>query len=49
VLNDVVSIVVPGDGTHSQVIAVAIQADGACWCGVTVWQGKTAMRVSVIS
>lgn len=27
----------------------AIQADGACWCGGTVWQGKTAMRVSVSS
>ena len=26
-----------------------IQTDGTCWCGGTVWQGKTAMRVSVSS
>lgn len=27
----------------------AIQQDGTCWCGGTVWQGKTAMRISVSS
>ncbi len=27
----------------------AIQADGTCWAGVTVWQGHTAMRISVSS
>ena len=27
----------------------AIQRDGTCWCGGTVWQGKTAMRISVSS
>jgi glutamate/tyrosine decarboxylase-like PLP-dependent enzyme len=27
----------------------AVQHDGTCWCGGTVWQGKTAMRVSVSS
>jgi glutamate/tyrosine decarboxylase-like PLP-dependent enzyme len=27
----------------------AIQADGTCWAGVTVWQGRTAMRISVSS
>ncbi len=26
-----------------------IQQDGTCWCGSTVWQGKTAMRISVSS
>jgi glutamate/tyrosine decarboxylase-like PLP-dependent enzyme len=26
-----------------------IQADGTCWCGSTVWQGKTAMRISIVS
>jgi threonine aldolase len=31
-----------------QVIA-AIQRDGTCWFGGTVWQGKTAMRISVSS
>jgi glutamate/tyrosine decarboxylase-like PLP-dependent enzyme len=27
----------------------AIQEDGTCWCGGTVWQGRTAMRISVSS
>ena len=27
----------------------AIQRDGTCWCGSTVWQGRTAMRISVCS
>jgi hypothetical protein len=31
-----------------QVIA-RIQAEGTCWCGSTVWQGQTAMRISVSS
>jgi aromatic-L-amino-acid decarboxylase len=26
-----------------------IQEDGTCWCGVTEWQGHTAMRISVSS
>jgi len=26
-----------------------IQEDGTCWCGSTVWQGRTAMRISVSS
>jgi glutamate/tyrosine decarboxylase-like PLP-dependent enzyme len=26
-----------------------IQKDGTCWCGSTVWQGQTAMRISVSS
>jgi hypothetical protein len=26
-----------------------IQTDGTCWCGGTVWQGQTAMRISVSS
>jgi glutamate/tyrosine decarboxylase-like PLP-dependent enzyme len=26
-----------------------IQQDGTCWCGGTVWQGQTAMRISVSS
>jgi hypothetical protein len=24
-----------------------IQQEGTCWAGPTVWQGRTAMRVSV--
>jgi glutamate/tyrosine decarboxylase-like PLP-dependent enzyme len=27
----------------------AIQDEGTCWCGGTVWQGRTAMRISVSS
>ena len=26
-----------------------VQRDGACWCGGTEWQGRTAMRISVSS
>ena len=26
-----------------------VQLDGTCWCGGTVWQGQTAMRISVSS
>ena len=36
------------DDTTRRVID-AIQRDGTCWCGATVWQGRTAMRVSVSS
>ena len=36
------------DETTSRVIA-AIQQDGTCWCGGTVWQGRAAMRISVSS
>ncbi|HEX9037830.1 MAG TPA: aminotransferase class V-fold PLP-dependent enzyme [Ktedonobacterales bacterium] len=35
-----------GDERTRRVIS-SIQEDGTCWCGVTVWQGRTAMRVSV--
>jgi glutamate/tyrosine decarboxylase-like PLP-dependent enzyme len=27
----------------------AVQAEGTCWCGPTLWQGRTAMRISVSS
>jgi glutamate/tyrosine decarboxylase-like PLP-dependent enzyme len=27
----------------------ATQAEGTCWCGPTVWQGRSAMRISVCS
>ncbi len=36
-----------GDDETTRRVIAAIQEDGTCWCGVTVWQGKTAMRVSV--
>ena len=37
-----------GDETTRRVIA-AVQKDGTCWCGGTVWQGRAAMRISVSS
>jgi glutamate/tyrosine decarboxylase-like PLP-dependent enzyme len=30
-------------------VIAQVQQDGSCWCGVTVWQGQTAMRISVCS
>jgi glutamate/tyrosine decarboxylase-like PLP-dependent enzyme len=30
-------------------VIAAIQEDGTCWCGGTLWQGNTAMRISVSS
>ncbi|HEX3123331.1 MAG TPA: pyridoxal-dependent decarboxylase [Rhodanobacteraceae bacterium] len=38
-----------GDAARTQRVIAALQADGTCWCGVTVWQGRTAMRISVSS
>ena len=28
-------------------VITAIQADGTCWAGGTIWQGKQAMRISI--
>ena len=25
----------------------AVQREGTCWCGPTMWQGRPAMRVSI--
>lgn len=36
-----------GAPERTQRIIEAIQQDGTCWCGGTVWQGRTAMRISV--
>ena len=50
ILNDVVLnqvLVSFGDDARTRKIIDAIQAEGTCWCGVTVWQGHTAMRISV--
>jgi len=38
-----------GAPERTRKVIAAIQADGTCWCGVTVWQGRTAMRISVSS
>ncbi len=38
-----------GDAARTQRVIAALQAEGTCWCGITVWQGRTAMRISVSS
>jgi hypothetical protein len=38
-----------GDAETTQRVIAALQAEGTCWCGITVWQGRTAMRISVSS
>ncbi|HMT21418.1 MAG TPA: pyridoxal-dependent decarboxylase [Promineifilum sp.] len=42
-------LVVFGDAETTTRVIAAIQADGTCWAGPTVWQGRTAMRISVSS
>jgi glutamate/tyrosine decarboxylase-like PLP-dependent enzyme len=52
VLNDVVLnqvLAFFGDAETTRRVIAAIQSDGTCWCGGTVWQGQTAMRISVSS
>ncbi|MCC6453377.1 MAG: aspartate aminotransferase family protein [Caldilineaceae bacterium] len=52
VLNEVVLnqvLVSFGDAATTERVIAAVQADGTCWCGGTVWQGQTAMRISVSS
>ena len=38
-----------GDADTTNRIIKRIQEDGTCWCGGTVWKGRTAMRISVSS
>ena len=50
ILNDVVLnqvLVSFGDDARTRRVVARLQADGTCWCGITVWQGHTAMRISV--
>ncbi len=52
VLNEVVLnqvLVAFGDAQRTRAVVDALQAEGICWCGPTVWQGRTAMRISVSS
>ena len=52
VLNDVVInqvLVSFGTAETTREVIGRVQEDGTCWCGATVWQGKTAMRISVSS
>ncbi len=50
VLNDVVLnqvLVSFGDPETTHRVIAGIQQDGTCWCGGTLWQGHSAMRISV--
>jgi glutamate/tyrosine decarboxylase-like PLP-dependent enzyme len=50
VLNDVVlNQVLVRAATDDQTLALiaAVQQDGTCWCGPTVWQNRPAMRISI--
>ncbi len=50
ILNDVVLnqvLVSFGDEEKTRRVVAAIQEEGTCWAGGTVWQGRTAMRISV--
>ena len=38
-----------GDDDTTRRVIAAVQEDGTCWCGGTVWRGRAAMRVSVSS
>jgi glutamate/tyrosine decarboxylase-like PLP-dependent enzyme len=52
VLNEVVLnqvLVSFGTAETTRRVIARVQEDGTCWCGGTVWQGKTAMRISVSS
>lgn len=50
ILNDVVLnqvLVSFGAPERTRRIVQALQEEGTCWCGGTVWQGRTAMRISI--
>jgi glutamate/tyrosine decarboxylase-like PLP-dependent enzyme len=52
ILNDVVLnlvLVAFGDAERTKRVIQKVQEDGTCWAGITVWQGRTAMRISVCS
>ena len=38
-----------GTAERTREVIRRIQEEGTCWCGITEWQGKTAMRISVSS
>ena len=52
ILNDVVInqvLVSFGSAEKTTRVIERVQQEGVCWCGGTVWQGHTAMRISVSS
>lgn len=38
-----------GDAETNRRVIEAVRRDGTCWCGGTVWKGKSAMRISASS
>jgi len=38
-----------GDSETTERVIKSIQSDGTCWCGGTIWGGRTAMRISISS
>jgi len=52
ILNEVVLnqvLVSFGGAEQTRRVIAALQNDGPCWCGGTVWQGQPVMRISVSS
>jgi glutamate/tyrosine decarboxylase-like PLP-dependent enzyme len=52
VLNEVVlnQVVVSfGSADVNKKVVAGVLEDGTCWCGITHWQGRSAMRISVSS
>ena len=52
ILNDVVLnqvLVSFGNAETTLRVIEGMQQDGTCWAGETIWQGQTAMRISVSS
>ncbi|MGC2789866.1 MAG: hypothetical protein WA547_07420 [Thermoplasmata archaeon] len=52
ILNEVVLnqvLVSFGSDDETRRVIEAVQRDGTCWCGGTVWHGTAAMRISVAS
>ena len=52
ILNEVVInqvLVSFGSAEKTREVIRRLGEDGTCWCGETVWQGRTAMRISVSS
>jgi len=46
-MTPVLNQVVVDFGRHGETTIAAIQNEGTCWCGPTIWRGRPAMRVSV--
>ena len=38
-----------GTDEETERVIQAVQEDGTCWCGGTIWRGRRAMRISVSS